>query len=39
MQKYCSFMDYKYVDGISNGSRWFILNTEDKTPVVDEDDF
>jgi hypothetical protein len=37
MQKYCSFMDYKYVDGISNGSRWFILNTEDKT--IAEDDF
>jgi hypothetical protein len=33
-------MNYTYVDGISNGIRWFILNTKG-TPIEDnpEDDF
>jgi hypothetical protein len=38
MQKYCTFMNYEYVDGISNGSRWFILNTKQGV-LIDEDDF
>ncbi len=40
LQKYASFMNYTYVDGISNGIRWFILNTKG-TVIEDnpEDDF
>lgn len=38
VQKYCSFMNYKYSEGNTNGNRWFAIQTDDKEIDNDNDD-
>jgi len=39
IQKYCSFMDYEYLSGNSNGLQWFIIKNSEEEIINDEIDF
>lgn len=38
VQKYASFKGYKYDSGNSNGLQWFTIETENHTPIINDDD-
>ena len=39
VQKFCSFMNYEYKSGNSNGLQWFEIRTECKINEEEDDEF
>jgi len=37
VQKYCNFIGAKYIDGNTNGMRWFTIKTNNVEQVEDDD--